>query len=394
MARNLILVGLLVALPAAAAASPGDGADPASDAEPQVVGGTRAADGAWPDTAGIVFGQDVQCSGVLVAPNLVLTAGHCAGGIDAVVLDTIDLNDAREIIPVIQEVPYPQWWQSYDATLLVLESNASVAPRTIAGGCVRDRYLVDGAPVQIVGYGAVNETGTQYTPYLMEARTTITDADCSSVDRGCESSVSPGGELGAGGGGIDTCYGDSGGPLYLITEKGTFLAGLTSRAWSDVTIDCAEGGIYVRPDAIMDWIETTAGVDLPDASCNAPPVPTAGPIDAESGSDGTTQVLANDPDAGDTHTYAIGDAPLEGTAEVAPDGLVTYHAPDGYAGEDTFTVVVTDSGDPNASGSVTILATVVDAGGCGCRASSTPRSAGGTLLLGLVALLVLRRRTR
>ena len=38
----------------------------------------------------------------------------------------------------------------------------------------------------------------------------------------------PDGELGAGGMGIDTCPGDSGGPLYLPTDFGTFLAGVTS----------------------------------------------------------------------------------------------------------------------------------------------------------------------
>ena len=39
----------------------------------------------------------------------------------------------------------------------------------------------------------------------------------------------PGGELIAGGGGIDSCAGDSGGPLYLHTEVGSYLVGLAVR---------------------------------------------------------------------------------------------------------------------------------------------------------------------
>jgi hypothetical protein len=213
------------------------------------------------------------------------------------------------------------------------------------------------------------------------------------VQRGCNGNVSPGGELGAGGDGIDTCYGDSGGPLYLLTPAGPFLAGLTSRAWDDVTVDCADGGIYVRPDAIMDWIEEVSGVDLPDASCNIPPAPTAEMIEAESGGDGSTSVTPNDPDTGDSHTYTIGDAPTQGSAEVDADGLVTYHAPDGYVGEDQFTVVVTDSGDPNRSGTALVLVTVVpgEGGGC-CSTGTSPGAAGGSLLLAFAVLLVVRRR--
>jgi len=57
----------------------------------------------------------------------------------------------------------------------------------------------------------------------------------------------------------DSCYGDSGGPLYVPTEEGDFLVGLVSRGRSDVKRDCGDGGVYTLLSAYLPWIEKTAG---------------------------------------------------------------------------------------------------------------------------------------
>jgi secreted trypsin-like serine protease len=57
----------------------------------------------------------------------------------------------------------------------------------------------------------------------------------------------------------DSCYGDSGGPLYVPTEEGEFLVGLVSRSRSDVERDCGDGGVYTRLSAYLPWIAETAG---------------------------------------------------------------------------------------------------------------------------------------
>ena len=74
----------------------------------RVVGGQRAQAGVWPDTAAVVFsGNSVGCTGVLVAPNVVLTAGHCIGGITDVILDSIDYTSNQgERIRVQREIEY------------------------------------------------------------------------------------------------------------------------------------------------------------------------------------------------------------------------------------------------------------------------------------------------
>ncbi len=57
----------------------------------------------------------------------------------------------------------------------------------------------------------------------------------------------------------DSCYGDSGGPLYVPTEEGDFLVGLVSRGRSDVKRDCGDGGVYTLLSAHFAWIAETAG---------------------------------------------------------------------------------------------------------------------------------------
>lgn len=57
----------------------------------------------------------------------------------------------------------------------------------------------------------------------------------------------------------DSCYGDSGGPLYVPTEEGDFLVGLVSRGRSDVKRDCGDGGIYTLVSSHFDWMASAAG---------------------------------------------------------------------------------------------------------------------------------------
>lgn len=54
--------------------------------------------------------------------------------------------------------------------------------------------------------------------------------------------------------GIDTCNGDSGGPVIReIGDSGEYIpCGVTSRAIKDRIKRCGEGGIYTRPYAYLD----------------------------------------------------------------------------------------------------------------------------------------------
>lgn len=366
----------------------------------EVVGGTNAPPGKWPDVAAVLFNGQPQCTGVLVAPTVALTAGHCNDSqLRSILLGTSSLArpSEGETLNVVKRVEHPNSFATEDLTVLVLERPAKLAPRAIATGWAR-ADIVNGARVAIVGYGAIDRDASEYVNDLREAETTITDADCTQK-LGCNGSVAPGGELGAGGMGIDTCPGDSGGPLYLLTDYGTFVAGITSRSYDDAQFPCTDGGIYARPDKVVDWIEEVAGVPVARA-----PGPTAEPLSAVRGGAGEISIAVNDPKK-TSHTFEIAAPPARGTAKVRGDGRVRVCAnPDAAPGADSVVVTVADTKAPARKVSVTVPVTIEDGAplsdcdvedfeeGGGCCDSR--RSATGALPLALGVLAVLRRRRR
>jgi secreted trypsin-like serine protease len=164
---------------------------------------------------------------------------------------SLDRVAGGEVLPVTQRIKE----RNADVTVVVLGQASRFTPRAVATGWARFD-IQNGASVAIVGYGAIDRNASQGKAELQEAMSTITDFDCS-IMPGCDVN-----ELGAGGNGIDSCNGDSGGPLYLVTEYGEFLVGVTSRAYSDAVDPCGEGGIYGRPDQIIDFIDQAAGVQV------------------------------------------------------------------------------------------------------------------------------------
>jgi uncharacterized protein (TIGR03382 family) len=379
----------------------------AAAADPQiqqpVLGGDEVPEGRWRDTAAVLFGGQQGCSGVLVAPTVVLTAGHCNDtSLDAVLVGTNSLSQPGrgEQIAVTRRIEYPSSWTSFDVTALVLQRASAIEPRAIATGWAR-LDIVDGAAVQLVGYGAIDRDATVYVDALQEVETTITDADCSDEGVGCNVAARPAGELGAGGMGRDTCPGDSGGPLYLRTVYGDFLAGLTSRAYDSAQFYCQDGGIYERPDAIVDWIEQETGVPV-----RRGPEPAAPPIEVAQGVGAETTIAPNDP-VGTAHDYELAAMPLHGTAAVRGDGQVRYCANRDYTGADTVEVTIADRDAPARRLAYAIPVTVAagtppddectlefEGGSGGCCSASTRPGGAEFVLAGLVGLALVRRRRR
>jgi len=368
-----------------------------------VVGGTPVPQGRWDDAAGVVFNsQYVGCTGVLIAPNLALTAGHCAGGISHVMLGSKDYyQDSGEIIAVAQTRKYGDVYDGIDVALLILEEDALTKPRIIASDCIVDEYLDNDSDVAVVGYGNTQSNGSGGTSTLHEGDTFVQDYDCSEdyIDgmyTGCNPSVRPGGEIAAGGNEVDACFGDSGGPLYLYTPIGEFLIGITSRAYagSPGNQPCMYGGIYGRPDYIIDWIEEESGETLDRPQCNAPPELSAAVIETGIGGRGSTVIVVEDEDGEPgEHIFALAEAAEHGEVWVLEDGTVKYNANGLFGGSDSFVVQVTDAGDPEYDTSPPISVDIdieVVGGGCACATNTRPWSMAALLVL--LPLVLLRRQ--
>lgn len=232
----------------------------------RIVGGDFVPTGGFPECCCIGDATDWFCTGVLVAPQVVLTAAHCGGDITRVMLKG---NNVRElvgseaiVIPVRQVVTHPRYAphprNENDINVLILARPAGVPPVAIASV----DQIRDAEQVRLVGFGyndPVQPKGfgrkRQVTVEMGFTRLSPEDNDLDSLAQhlGFHSNY----EFTAGrkGLGRDSCNGDSGGPAYIMLADGTrVVAGLTSRATREAVVNCGDGGIYVRPDYFQNWI--------------------------------------------------------------------------------------------------------------------------------------------
>jgi trypsin len=243
---------------------------------PAVVGGRDAAPGAYPAVAEITFGSSFLCTGTLIAPRWVLTAGHCSSITGAAVASPaawppqlIDVRigsvtpGAGERVPVQRVVVQPNYLvnMGYDIALLQLSTASSKAPAKVVGAAGASLWA-PGTMETIVGFGTTEEGG-DLPDTLQEAQVPITtDAYCSDAYSDFDASTMV--CAGFPQGGVDTCQGDSGGPMFGRDAAGALKAvGATS--WGEGCARPGKPGVYARVgDTILrEWIRSLApdGVD-------------------------------------------------------------------------------------------------------------------------------------
>jgi secreted trypsin-like serine protease len=248
-----------------------------------VVGGSPVSANQFPDVV-LVAGWTGMCSGVLVAPDVVLTAGHCSE-IDpqAVLVGSIDYAVPNgRLLSIATLIAYPDWQHTFDVAVIVLaEPVVDVVPRAIGDDCV----AADGDDLRVVGFGLVAPGGSGASTALESALVAVDDATCT-TDPACRSAIAPDAELVAGGSGATACFGDSGGPLLAPAAANgapAVLVGVVSRATGEAATPCESPSVYVRADAVAPWIEATTGRSLARAPCE--PARAAG-LDAAAPTDG------------------------------------------------------------------------------------------------------------
>jgi secreted trypsin-like serine protease len=243
----------------------------------RIVGGLPTLQGDFPDCALIGRRSPTGstawfCTGVLVHPSVVLTAGHCQSpfaGINVVGLNAIDIQDlgSAEIIDVRRARVSPQYRMvaGNDITVLILRQPSTVTPVPIA----QTPEVAAATQVTLVGFGNSDVKSTKGFGRQRQVTVDITnvrgapgdDLDEAEQVLGFESDR----EFTAGGGGFDSCNGDSGGPAFIDVGGIRKLAGLTSRGAQGALQPCGEGGIYTRVDTQRPFInQVLQDAGIPD----------------------------------------------------------------------------------------------------------------------------------
>jgi secreted trypsin-like serine protease len=291
-----------------------------SDVQPQVVGGTPAAQGEFPWIVRLSMG----CGGQMITEELVLTAAHCVSGTGpntniVATLGAVDLQDPNRIQVRSNYVYVSPQAPAHDWALVRLDTPVTDVP-TINLATTPE---FDNGVFTVAGWGGAVEGGPQQRFLLKAEVPFIDDVQCESAG-GIYADLVPESEICAGQwetGGVDTCQGDSGGPLVRRDNQGEWiLVGLTS--WG---LGCARPlapGVYAQVSAFSQNIlaaarelgprcgrlGSTTGVAIPDAG---PAVNSPVPVVCEGNAGNQTKVEVNI-----SHPYR-GDLIID---LVAPDG--------------------------------------------------------------------------
>jgi hypothetical protein len=228
--RHALLLSALL-LPSLARA-----ADPAVT---PIWNGAEAGPCDWPS---IVQMED-SCSGTLVHPEVVIYAGHC--GDDYAFVNFGEGGDNLAFSVETEFCVSSGFDIGHDYAVCKLKEpvlNVPIVP--ILMGCETEALKVDGA-VTMIGFGEAEAP----KPYGIKrvAHSIIRDFADNEIFIQSDD-------------GMDTCFGDSGGPVMIQLGDGTWrVFGITSYGVSD---QCGTGTWYSMMHIDLAWFEDNAGVDI------------------------------------------------------------------------------------------------------------------------------------
>ncbi|MCW3020563.1 MAG: peptidase and chymotrypsin/Hap [Solirubrobacterales bacterium] len=272
--RSFLCVAGVVALLAGAtgaAAQTHSSSRPHALAHVAIIGGAPAASAAFPWLAEVIDvrgSEAVECSGSVVAPRLVLTAGHCVenmrsgapypvSGFSVLTFAPSPTGGERQVSTVSGVIAYEGFKRRLDngdAALLALSAPVSAPAITLATSADAGE-LQPGATATIVGWGKTRFTQREPSQTLHSAATVLQAIAWSARTappifvRGelCaldEPSYATGG-----------CNGDSGGPLLVAGANGIPVdVGIAVHVYGRCST--RRPTVFTRVDAIASWLDS------------------------------------------------------------------------------------------------------------------------------------------
>ena len=271
----------------------------------EIVGGQPATTGSLPQLAYVQYqgppGQSHSCTGTVVSPRLVLTAGHCTqdettGDLDPasgflVATGRLNATDPStgQVGAVSNVIPYPYFdptTHDHDAALLEL-SAPTTAPAIALANASDSSLSQPGTNVEIAGWGLTNGSEPYSEPTQLQWATTMTQSAtyCAQEAGLVDVPFDASGQLCT----IDTptdatstCNGDSGGPLIAdYSTADPVEVGITTWGGSNSTTDCDTSfpDFFTSTDSISSWVSgwINALVPAPTPTPAPTPNPTSSP---------------------------------------------------------------------------------------------------------------------
>lgn len=254
-----------------------------SGVTPFIVGGTPAEEGAYPWAVSLQDnyfppGPDAHfCGGVLISPQWVLTAAHCAVDTQPsylrIAVGAYRLSKVTEFSTasaIYVHPGYDGWTLQNDLALIKLSAPSTSAPiGSLLTTSTHATLAAAGTTATTAGWGVTRVDGTYIPDTLRSVEVPIVDdAICNQtiVDWNVDDFIYSESMMCAGfveDGGKGSCYGDSGGPLMVPDADGVLaLAGLVSFGQG-----CAlrgEPGFYTRVSTFAGengWIDACMSGD-------------------------------------------------------------------------------------------------------------------------------------
>jgi len=218
------------------------------------------------------------CSGSLISPTVVITAGHCVVGAStgkifvSFALDarhtTPEATTSRSIQAIIAHpdyvpgdgIPFAPLYRGSDLALLKLSAPAPTGAVPVSVGKENIAGRV-GTSVTLAGYGFTQDDGAVNSKdmgLLRKVNVTTLDSRAWQAQSGLLVYSGPAGK--------GSCSGDSGGPMYAKQGEKRVLVGATKGGAACGDPLSFNDGMYTSLFVYRDWIACSAGVDLDTAT--------------------------------------------------------------------------------------------------------------------------------